>query len=67
MEYKYKKRSLKKIISTILIFVFLAYSLMTIFFNAKTYASQSISSDYNSLNESEYPGIKTMIASLKAQ
>ena len=67
MEYKYKKRSLKKIISTILIFVFLAYSLMTIFFNTKTYASQSISSDYNSLNESEYPGIKSMIASLKAQ
>lgn len=67
MEYKYKNKGHKNIISTILIFVFLAYSLLSICINTKSYASQSISSDYNTLNETEYPGIKSMIASLKSK
>lgn len=56
-----------KFISYILLLMFLAYSLLALF-NSDVYAiSQSISSDYTSLNEAEYPGIKSMIDSLKAQ
>ena len=61
-----KKRSIK-FISFILIFIFIAYSLLTLFNNNVYAISQSISSDYNSLNDAEYPGIKSMIQNLKNQ
>ena len=63
---KTKKRSIK-FISFILIFIFIAYSLLTLFNNNVYAISQSISSDYNSLNDAEYPGIKSMIQNLKNQ
>ena len=63
---KTKKRSIK-FISLILIFIFIAYSLLTLFNNNVYAISQSISSDYNSLNDAEYPGIKSMIQNLKNQ
>ncbi len=61
-----KKRSIK-FISFILIFIFIAYSLLTLFNNNVYAISQLISSDYNSLNDAEYPGIKSMIQNLKNQ
>ena len=63
---KTKKRSIK-FISFILIFIFIAYSLLTLFNNNVYAISQLISSDYNSLNDAEYPGIKSMIQNLKNQ
>ena len=66
MEHKRYKYN-KKFISIILSFVFIAYSLLILFNNESYAISQSISSDYNSLDDTQYPGIKSMIASLKAQ
>ena len=62
-----KKIGLSKIISVIIIFTLLAYSLLA-FFNNETYAvSQSISSDINGINESLYPGFKEKIKTLQSQ
>ena len=67
MENRKLKSKGTKFISYILLLMFLAYSLLALF-NSDVYAiSQSISSDYTLLNDSEYPGIKSMIDSLKAQ
>ena len=67
MENRKLKSKGTKFISYILLLMFLAYSLLALF-NSDVYAiSQSISSDYTLLNDSEYPGIKSMIDLLKAQ
>ena len=61
MENRKLKSKGTKFISYILLLMFLAYSLLALF-NSDVYAiSQSISSDYTLLNDSEYPGIKSMI------
>lgn len=57
----------KKYLSLIVIFTFIAYSLLVIF-NHPSYAlTQTISSDINGINEQAYPGIKDRINSLKAK
>ena len=61
------KVNLRKVISIVLIFTLLAYSLISLF-NNETYAvSQTISSDIDGINESLYPGFKEKIKSLQAQ
>ena len=61
------KIKLRKVISIVLIFTLLAYSLISLF-NNETYAvSQTISSDIDGINESLYPGFKEKIKSLQAQ
>lgn len=55
-------------IFTIMIILILLISVFLFLGENYTYAiSQTISSDINSLNDSEYPGIKSMIQSLKSQ
>ena len=61
------KVNLRKVISIVLIFTLLAYSLISLF-NNETYAvSQTISSDIDGINESLYSGFKEKIKSLQAQ
>ena len=61
-------RKIIKFISIVLILTILAYSLLALFSNHKTYAvSQWISSDINGIDESLYPGFKERIKSLQAQ
>ena len=63
-----KKVKIIKFVSIVLILTILAYSLLVLFNNNKTYAvSQWISSDINGIDESLYPGFKERIKSLQAQ
>ena len=63
-----RKVKIIKFISLILILTILAYSLLALFNNNKTYAvSQWISSDIDGIDESLYPGFKEKIKSLQAQ
>ena len=63
-----RKVKIIKFISLILILTILAYSLLAVFNNNKTYAvSQWISSDIDGIDESLYPGFKEKIKSLQAQ
>lgn len=57
---------IKKIFALIIFFTIISYCLINLFQTNKVFAaSQTISNDYNSLNESEYPGIKDRIQILK--
>ena len=63
-----KKVRIIKFISIVLILTILAYTLLVLFDNNKTYAvSQWISSDIDGIDESLYPGFKEKIKSLQAQ
>ena len=63
-----KKVKIIKFISIVLILTILAYSLLALFSNHKTYAvSQWISSDIDGIDESLYPGFKEKIKSLQTQ
>lgn len=63
-----KKERIIKFISIVLILAILAYSLLALFDNNKTYAaSQWISSDIDGIDESLYPGFKEKIKSLQKQ
>ena len=63
-----RKIRIIKFISIVLILTILAYSLLVLFSNNKTYAvSQWISSDIDGIDESLYPGFKEKIKSLQAQ
>ena len=63
-----RKIRIIKFISIVLILTILAYSLLMLFINNKTYAvSQWISSDIDGIDESLYPGYKDKIKSLQAQ
>ena len=63
-----KKVKIIKFISIVLILTILAYSLLALVSNHKTYAvSQWISSDIDGIDESLYPGFKEKIKSLQAQ
>ena len=63
-----RKMRIIKFISIVLILTILAYSLLVLFTNNKTYAvSQWISSDIDGIDESLYPGFKERIKSLQAQ
>lgn len=58
----------KRIISLILIFTMLLYSLISILIQNKSFAvTQSISTDINGINDSRYPGIKERIQLLKSK
>lgn len=58
---------MNKIFVLIMIFAIISYSLINLFHPNKVFAttSQTISSDYNSLNDAEYSGIKDKIQVLK--
>lgn len=58
----------KKIISIIIVFTILIYSLLSIIIRSTSYAvTQSVSTDINGINTSKYPGIKDKIQSLKSR
>ena len=57
---------LKTIVSTLIVFTIISYSLMSIF-NSNIANAQSVSSDIGSIDTSKYPGIKNMIQSLQSQ
>ena len=59
--------NLKKLISLILIFILLTSIFLILGEKEVQAISQTISSDINSLDDSQYPGIKSMIQTLQAQ
>lgn len=67
MENIRNTKGTNKFISVIIIFILVAYIILTLFNHEVQAISQSISSEYNSLNDSQYPQVKSMIVALKAQ
>ena len=59
--------SIKKSISIILVIIFILSIILPTFLNKIYATTQTISSDINSLSDTEYPGIKSMIKELQAQ
>ena len=59
--------NIKKVISMFLVIIFILAIILPAFYNQTYAVTQTISSDINSLDDKLYPGIKSMINSLKAQ